>query len=137
MEWMFLPLVRLFDFSGRSARMEYNMFALFQFLLVFIFAIVFFGGGDPATMKETRGGFMVCVLVIGVILLLPNLALSVRRFHDFNLSGWLIFLNLIPFVHWGVTLVLMVVPGTSGRNNYGADPRDPDGEMTSYTTVFE
>jgi len=46
-------------------------------------------------------------------------AVTVRRFHDQNRSGWFFLLNLIPYVGGLVVLVFMLLPGTPGDNNFG------------------
>lgn len=58
--------------------------------------------------------------------------MNVRRLHDRNLSAWwylgFIALNVLPVIGWGSNiayLVLMALPGTSGPNRFGEDPKDP------------
>ena len=99
MHWMFLPLKRYADFSGRSRRTEFWMFALGQFLLWFLWTLVVFAtvgaalvnGGSPGSITAAGSGFVVLVLVAIVVwlaLLIPTLAVNVRRLHDTNRSGW-------------------------------------------------
>src|SRR4051812_34073968 len=101
MEYMFLPLKRYAEFSGRSRRMEFWMFALFQlFLGIVLFGLfmvmvgsAFFSvaGGSPTGLFAAGGIAMVLFLVmcvVGLALLIPGLAVGVRRLHDTNRSGW-------------------------------------------------
>jgi uncharacterized membrane protein YhaH (DUF805 family) len=108
MEWMFKPLARYAEFSGRSRRMEYWMWALFQFLIYFavVILMMLFGGaamlsGDPNAMMGAGFG-MVVILILYVLLslalLVPSLAVSVRRLHDTDRSGWWIVAPLAPYV---------------------------------------
>lgn len=102
MNWMFLPLKRYAEFSGRSRRMEYWMFFLFQILLGVAFwvllAIVGGGalmsGGDPTALAAAGGAVMIIFALYGLVslaLLIPSLAVTVRRLHDTNRSGkWLL-----------------------------------------------
>ena len=153
MEWMFMPYRRYFDFNGRSCRKEYWMYVL---LLLIIYAVL--GGaiaaqvplsqmmdGTPlANIRDFKPGFglfVPSVLLGGIMLgsLIPGLAVTVRRFHDQNMSGWILVvflvIKMIPYVGWLGTianLVLMARRGTAGANRYGADPLD-----TAVASVFE
>ena len=97
MEYMFLPLKRYADFSGRSRRMEYWMWVLFQIILYILFlglSIAFVGSvasAAPDDAMATGGAAMILMAVYGVVwlaLLVPSLAVSVRRLHDTGRSGW-------------------------------------------------
>lgn len=55
--------------------------------------------------------------------LLPNLAVSIRRLHDTDRSGFWILLNLIPVIGWIVLIVFYCKQGTSGTNRFGNDPK--------------
>ena len=109
MEWMLMPLKRYADFSGRSRRMEFWMWQLFQ-IIVYVgitILMMLFGGGmmltssDPTAMAAVGGG----VLIIGALYLIyilavfiPSLAVAVRRLHDTNRSGWWILAPVAPYV---------------------------------------
>lgn len=56
--------------------------------------------------------------------LIPSLAVSVRRLHDTNRSGWWLLLLLIPLIGALVILIFTVQDGTPGENTYGADPKE-------------
>ena len=110
MEWMLMPLRRYADFSGRSRRTEYWMWVLFQFLIAFAFGIliVMLAGGaamsaatDPTQMMAVGGIAVVLYLIyllIGLAFFIPNLAVTVRRLHDTNRSGWWIMLFWGPYL---------------------------------------
>ncbi len=81
--------------------------------------------------------------MIGVVLyalyalavFIPSIAVTVRRFHDRDMSGWwylgLSLAGIIPFVGFLASiafLVLMFLPGTQGSNRFGPDPKDPYAE---------
>jgi len=90
------------QFHGRSSRTEYWYYALFNTLItlgLFIVTYIFFGMG---------GIGMVAFLSLG--LLLPSIAIGVRRLHDMNLSGWFMLLALIPYVGGIALLILMSMP---------------------------
>ena len=134
MDWMFLPLRRYAEFSGRSRRLEYWMFSLMQFIVYTlllgwaIFSGAFLEGGIHA----------VIVLLIGwwLGMLVPTLAVTVRRFHDQELTGWFVLITLVPWIGGIAILVFMCLPGTSGNNRYGADPKAEE-SLASNSNSFE
>ena len=99
------------NFEGRAARAEYWWFFLFAFLLSMLGA-----------------AFGPLIFVVAAVLFVPNLAVTVRRLHDTNRTGWWILLSAvswIPLVGWIAGLVLlwfMVQKGDSGDNRYGPNP---------------
>lgn len=131
MEWMLLPYRRYAEFSGRSRRKEYWMFALF-YLLVMIVLNAIFGTNQ---VERGAGTFVYGSRLVGagswvgglfwLVTLIPSLAVSVRRLHDQDKSGWLLLLVLIPFLGWFALLVLMCLEGTRGGNRHGPDPKNP------------
>lgn len=120
MEWMLLPLKRYADFSGRSRRKEFWMFALGVLLAIIVAAILDGILGMSGMVGGVYGPLMTIVLLASLI---PSLACQVRRFHDQDKSGWFVLLGLIPFVGGLIVLVFMCLEGTSGSNQYGADPK--------------
>ena len=135
MRWMTMPLRRYFDFSGRSRRLEYWMFVLFVFLAAFAWIIFLFLLGDVtgSDFRSSRvlNGAETAWVVVGCLLylaiLIPAIAVQVRRFHDQDRTGWLCLLNFIPYVGGLIVLVFMLLPGTRGENPFGDDPKDPHG----------
>jgi uncharacterized membrane protein YhaH (DUF805 family) len=143
MEWMLMPFKRYADFSGRSRRKEYWMYALMIAVVVFVLEIIGFamaGSGatvDPNTGMVTpgaaSGGGLLVLALLGIFLLatlIPSLAVMVRRFHDQDKSGWFVLLSFIPFVGGIIVLVFMCLPGTPGPNQYGPDPLGGDGDVS-------
>jgi uncharacterized membrane protein YhaH (DUF805 family) len=105
---MFQPLVKYADFTGRARRSEYWLFVLLNFVTA-LFAITL--GGD------------VLMTLVWLGLVIPNIAVAARRLHDIDMSGWWLLISLLPFIGAIVLLVFMLLPGTSGENRFGADPR--------------
>ncbi|HEU0044580.1 DUF805 domain-containing protein [Sphingomonas sp.] len=148
MEWMLMPLRRYADFSGRSRRKEYWMFALGVVIVFTLTALLLgvvlgatSGGADPAggLSGGALGGSLVVtglLMLLGLAIFIPSLAVQVRRFHDQDRSGWMVLINLIPYLGGLVVLVFMCLPGTVGENRYGLDPlageRGGAGVPTSY-----
>lgn len=137
MEWMILPLKRYADFKGRSRRMEYWMFILFVTLMALALAIgVGLGGFSLDSTGEDGGAVFYIVALLGGLfffgILIPMIAVAVRRLHDRNLSGWWYlaatlfgFIPVIGFLGSIAFLVVMLLPGTDGPNRFGEDPKDP------------
>ena len=87
MEWMFLPIKRYADFQGRSRRLEYWMFVLGMLIAITLLLtpLVFLGFLDGQSVAS-RGGLSFGVLAVlalfYVTILIPSIAVQVRRFHD-------------------------------------------------------
>jgi hypothetical protein len=131
MNWMLLPYRRYFDFAGRSRRKEYWSFALF-YVLVYLALSVLFGSNEVVRTptgfgygSRLIGGAGLVGSLFALLTFVPSLAVSVRRLHDQDRSGWLMLLGLIPLLGGFALLVLMCLEGTRGTNRYGADPKDP------------
>lgn len=138
MEWMILPLKRYADFSGRSRRLEYWMFTLFQLLVYLALslaaaAVLASSGGFDDDQASSGAGvsvilvFLAAAAIIWLGFLVPNLAVIARRMQDQNISGAVgIILYLVGLVIGLTSLVLFVLallPGTKGPNQYGDDPK--------------
>ena len=133
MTWMLLPYRRYAEFSGRSRRREYWMFALF-YVLVMVALNVAFGTSE---IERGAGTFVYGSRLVGrgswvaglfwLVTIVPSLAVSVRRLHDQDRTGWLLLLGLIPFLGWFALFVLMCLEGTRGPNRFGPDPKNPSG----------
>jgi uncharacterized membrane protein YhaH (DUF805 family) len=106
--WYLGPLRKYAQFSGRAGRKEYWFFALWQFGIFLVLA-VFTGPLYTVYFLAT---------------LIPDIAVGVRRLHDINRSGGLVFIGLIPIVGWIVLLVFAAQEGTKGPNDYGAEPTE-------------
>ncbi len=145
MEWMILPFKRYFEFTGRSRRMEFWMFALLNLIVYAIIMILMFGTGggleqfaaidpdDTIGLYSTMfSGFGLLFVIWGLAVFIPSIAVSVRRLHDRDMSGWwylgFMVASLIPFVGFIASiayLVVMALPGTPGPNRFGPDPKNP------------
>ena len=123
MEWYLDVLKNHYaDFDGRARRKEYWMFFLVNLGVVLGLAIV---AGILGAIWEPLG-WLGYLAYIGYVLavLVPGLALTVRRFHDTGKTGWFALLALVPFVGGFIVLYFMVLEGDAGPNAYGPDPKD-------------
>lgn len=111
------------NFEGRARRREYWGFALINLLVLVGLAFIL---GIFAVAK-VDALFYVGIGIIGIYVLatiIPSIALSVRRLHDTNKSGWFYLISFIPYIGSFVLLVFFCIEGTRGPNNYGLDPKD-------------
>jgi uncharacterized membrane protein YhaH (DUF805 family) len=101
-------------FSGRSLRSEFWYWALFTLIISIILSIldsiVFDTKADSGT-----GPFS---LIFSLATIIPTIAVTVRRLHDINKSGWWILISftiigIIPLIYW------YCQPGTAGNNDFG------------------
>ena len=113
MDWYLAALKNYAGFSGRARRKEYWMFALFNFII--IFALSFIEG------MVVGSGILGMLYVLAI--LIPALAVTIRRLHDTNKSGWFILIGLIPFLGAIVLLVFYVQDSDAGDNQYGPNPK--------------
>ncbi|GAA0328628.1 DUF805 domain-containing protein [Sphingomonas oligophenolica] len=134
------------DFKGRSRRLEYLLFwltfygALFVLTLVGDLLVAIIGpasrggGGGPGTLSFMPLGIFALAAIV------PALALSVRRLHDLGISGWWMFIWLVPIIGpllgWVLSLIIIFIPGPRGENQYGPDPHDPEEEGPDLEQVF-
>ncbi|MCW3849407.1 DUF805 domain-containing protein [Sphingomonas sp. LB-2] len=148
MKWMFLPLKRYADFDGRSPRIEYWMFHLLMWGLILpLFFVPFMLVDGFALSGETPSGeggepnpLIGLPMVIGVLVYLalwiPSLAVTIRRLHDRDMSGWFFLINFVPYVGGLIIFVFMVLPGTQGENQYGDDPLLEGHKPTELEEIF-
>lgn len=112
MNWYLSVLKNYAQFSGRARRKEYWMFVLFNAIAsVVAFAI------DGAL------GIQIVSLVYMLATIIPSIAVSIRRLHDTNRSGWWLLLSLVPLANI-VVFVFMCFDSTPGSNQYGANPKE-------------
>ena len=102
-------------FEGRANRPQYWYFVLTEFLAFFILELL-------CVIPFVNIIAFLALLVLGLGLIVPGIAVSVRRLHDTNKSGWWLLLCFVPFVGSIVILVFMCLEGTKGANKYGDEP---------------
>jgi uncharacterized membrane protein YhaH (DUF805 family) len=122
MDWMLMPLRRYAEFSGRSQRKEYWMFFLFQIIVVVVLGII---EGVLGLSGMVAGAYGPLTLLFWLAVLVPGIAVGIRRLHDTDRSGWWLLLAFVPLVGAIVLLVFFVSDGTHGPNRFGPDPKNP------------
>lgn len=110
------------DFSGRTRRKEYWMFVLCQFLIAMLFQILAY----TAVFAEnpTMSGIIFALnFLFSFGVLIPSLAIVVRRLHDVGRSGWWYLILFVPIIGVIVLFVFLLSDGQPHTNQYGEDPK--------------
>lgn len=113
MNWYLAVLKNYAGFSGRARRTEYWMFFLINFIIVVVLDVI----GVAIKLSTILGG------VYSLLVLIPALAVGVRRLHDTGRSGWWLLISLIPVVGTIILIVFLATDGQPGDNQYGSNPK--------------
>jgi uncharacterized membrane protein YhaH (DUF805 family) len=119
MNWYLEVLKKYAVFDGRARRKEYWFFYLFYFIFMVVLATI---DGVTGSLNVYAGlGLLSGLFVLAMIV--PGIAVGIRRLHDTDRSGWWLLISFVPLIGGVWLFVLMVLDGTSGQNQYGADPK--------------
>jgi uncharacterized membrane protein YhaH (DUF805 family) len=113
MEWYLKVLKNYVGFSGRARRKEYWMFFLVNLIVSIALSIIEWVIGLPTVLTG----------LYSLAIFLPSLAVTIRRLHDTNRSGWWVLISLVPFIGVIVLLVFTVLDSDPHENNYGPNPK--------------
>lgn len=127
---MLTPLRRYADFQGRAGREEFWLFMLFNYIVVLaysaalgliflLFAIMDMRESD---MFDALTFLLIPWGLYSLYLFIPALAVTVRRLHDTDRSGWHILIGIIPLIGSIFLMLWYATRGTPGPNRYGAPP---------------
>jgi uncharacterized membrane protein YhaH (DUF805 family) len=105
-------------FSGRARRSEYWWFFLFNVLVSIVASIL---DSVLGTMSDDTNVGLIGSIA-GLALLLPSIAVGIRRLHDTSRSGWWILIGLVPIVGW-IVLLVFYVQDSHGDNQHGPSPK--------------
>lgn len=115
MEWYLAVLQKKYgDFTGRATRNEYWYFVLFNFLISLGLGII-----DNILGFASNTGVGLLGGIYGLAVLIPSLAVAVRRLHDTGRSGWWLLISLIPFAGVIVLIIFLASESQNGKNQYG------------------
>ncbi len=113
MDWFIDCITKNYvNFSGRARRKEYWMFTLFNVIAGFVVML----------LDSLLGLNYVLTLIYTLAILLPSLAVTVRRLHDTGKSGWWLLIEFVPFGSI-ILFVFCVIDSTPGPNQYGENPK--------------
>ena len=120
MYWYLTVVKNYAGFSGRARRKEYWMFLLFNMIFAFVAAII----DNVVGTASPELGYGVFYGLYTMAMIIPGIAVIVRRLHDVGKSGWMYFIVLIPFVGVIWLLVLLLTDSDAGENQYGQNPKE-------------
>lgn len=120
MHWYLEVLKKYAVFTGRARRKEYWLFVLFHVIIVLVLNSIEGATGLGALQR----GWGPLVTLYSLAVLIPGLAVSVRRLHDTDRSGWWLLVSLVPLLGVIVLLVFMVRDGQPGPNRFGPSPKE-------------
>ena len=105
------------NFSGRAIRSEYWYWTLFAAVVAIVFGVI----DEWLYPGDQMGAFSVVDIIVSLALILPGIAVSVRRLHDIDRTGWWL---LLGFTIIGALVLLYwaCVRGTAGPNRFGPEP---------------
>lgn len=118
MEWYLKVLRQYADFNGRARRQEYWMFTLFNILIMLGLGLIF--GGIGYALDAPFVVLLVYLYVFAV--LIPSIAVGVRRLHDTGKSGWWYLIAIVPIASI-VLLVFFCMDSEHGPNQWGPNPK--------------
>jgi uncharacterized membrane protein YhaH (DUF805 family) len=117
MNWYIEVLKKYAVFNGRASRSEYWYFALFNVIILLFWFILWKATGYII--------FGIIYLLYNMAVLIPVIAVNVRRLHDTNHSGWWMLLDFIPIIGPIILLVFVIKDSDAGTNQYGQNPKTP------------
>ncbi|PID50513.1 MAG: hypothetical protein CR991_01080 [Proteobacteria bacterium] len=120
MNWYIEALKKYVVFNGRARRKEYWFFVLFNILIFIALGII--DGITGSFSPEIGMGLLSGIYWLAV--LIPGIAVSIRRLHDTDRSGWWLLIGLIPIIGAIVLIVFMVQDSKPGQNQYGTNPKE-------------
>ncbi len=112
------------NFDGRARRREYWLFTLAHIVIgvALIFPTLFFVDENEGITGLGWLPFGLAV-IFGLAMIIPSIAVAVRRLHDTDRSGKWYFVSLIPYLGGLILFVMLAIDGTAGANRYGPDPK--------------
>lgn len=120
MNWYLEVFKKYAVFSGRARRKEYWFFLLINCIVILILSVI--DGAIARLAPDVGVGLLGSIYSLAV--LIPSIAVSVRRLHDADHSGWWLLIGFIPVVGAIVLLIFMLQDSKPGENQYGANPKD-------------
>lgn len=118
------------DFRSRARRSEYWYFALFNALFILVLSLLdtVLGFGN----EDTLGIF---AALYSLVVVIPSLAVCVRRLHDIGKSGWWIFVAIVPFVGALILFLFAIRDSQPGVNPYGPNPKELSNSSSTNSSV--
>jgi uncharacterized membrane protein YhaH (DUF805 family) len=119
MNWYLVVLKKYAVFNGRARRKEYWYFFLFNILISIVLGVI--DGMTGSFSPESGMGLLSGIYMLAV--LIPGIAVAVRRLHDTSRTGWWLLISLIPLIGAIVLIVFLVSDSKPEENQYGVNPK--------------
>ena len=114
MNWYLKAIKQYTVFKGRARRKEYWMFGLFNIIALFIAGLI-------DVFVKTYG---IIGIIYSLAVIIPAIAVSIRRLHDTDRSGWWILISFIPVIGVLILFVFLLKDSNPGQNQYGENPKE-------------
>lgn len=116
MNWYLEVLKKYAVFNGRARRAEYWWFFLFSVIISIVLSVIdgFITGPQ---------GIGILGLIYSLAVLIPSIAVGIRRLHDTGRSGWWLLISFVPLIGAIVLIVFFVLDSQPGENQYGPNPK--------------
>ena len=121
MNWYLKVLQNYAVFSGRARRKEYWYFVLFNLIITMVLAAIDSFLIHPSFSQQY--GISLLPTIYSLAVLIPSLAVSVRRLHDIGRSAWWLLLLLMPIIGGIVLLIFALLDSDPDVNEYGPNPK--------------
>ena len=118
MNWYVAVLKKYAVFSGRARRKEYWIFVLINIIISIVLSII-----DSVAGTRIGMGLGVLTTIYALAVLIPGIAVGVRRLHDTNRTGWWLLIALVPLIGAIVLIVFMALDSQPNENKYGPNPK--------------
>jgi uncharacterized membrane protein YhaH (DUF805 family) len=115
-DWAKRPIQKYADFSGRASRPEYWWYTLAVIVAAIVISIV----ENIVGLDAMVGTYGPISLLFMVALIVPGLAVTVRRLHDTDRSGWWILIGVVPYFIFGVMMGMAMASGSMAAMGAGA-----------------
>ena len=126
MSWYLAVLKKYAVFSGRARRKEIWMFVLFDLIIAIVLGII-----DNVIGFAIGANIGVLLTIYGLAVLVPSIAVEVRRLHDTNRTGWWVLIGLVPLIGAIILLVFFTQDSQPGDNQHGPNPKGVIADITT------
>ena len=121
MSWYLEVLQKYAVFDGRARRKECWMFILINVLVSLVLVAI---DNLIGTFSPQMGSVGLLQGLYSLAILIPSLAVTVRRLHDTGRTGWWVLISLVPVIGGLILLIFMVLDSEPGTNEYGPNPKE-------------
>jgi uncharacterized membrane protein YhaH (DUF805 family) len=119
MNWYLEVLKKYAVFTGRARRKEYWYYFLINFVIITLLLVI----DNMLGTLDQEAGMGLISGIYALAVLIPGIAVAVRRLHDSDRTGWWVLIALIPIVGPIVLIFFLIQDSTPGENRFGPNPK--------------